>query len=417
MNSLLVFLILLTVKYAGSHNDVAAICKPELIRCLCGNASDTMNYVTTAIISCLDRTSLSCKPCLTLDTSRICGKYEWCKSCGDGLDRCLNCPQRRYGQWCEKDCSCVNNGACDDKGNCICQHGYVGNRCEILVVTDVNSNFSNLTATDVTPTDDVTLTEDVTPTDDVTLHRVSRQLKPVTPFTQCPMIATPENGWAQTDTLDPKPGSVANYGCKDNFTMIGSRTRYCLPTGLWSGEAPTCERLCAYPAITPNLNAKINPNLATKPMYDSYSNEILSELEFHCDEGYVLIGAKLVRCVSGSWDNDIPTCGIQVYCQEPGEVIHGSKKVVGLFSVNRMYILGTQIIFNCDNGYVLIGKSTITCTPYGYWSSPLPVCVPSATTQCSFNCKSLSGSQSLQQPLQCKVASQNDVFMLIPDNS
>ena len=39
---------------------------------------------------------------------------------------------------------------------------------------------------------------------------------------------------------------------------------------------------------------------------DKYDNEGI--LEFTCNHGYKLMGSRVLRCVSGHWSNNIPTC-------------------------------------------------------------------------------------------------------------
>ena len=37
-------------------------------------------------------------------------------------------------------------------------------------------------------------------------------------------------------------GTVAEYSCDSGYLLSGNRTRTCLDPGIWSGNAPTCER-------------------------------------------------------------------------------------------------------------------------------------------------------------------------------
>ena len=39
---------------------------------------------------------------------------------------------------------------------------------------------------------------------------------------------------------------------------------------------------------------------------DKFDNE--SIIEFTCNHGYKLIGERVLRCDSGKWNNDIPSC-------------------------------------------------------------------------------------------------------------
>lgn len=39
--------------------------------------------------------------------------------------------------------------------------------------------------------------------------------------------------------------------------------------------------------------------------------------------------------------------------------------------------MGTVLQYNCDPGYLPIGRSILTCTSLGYWSSEPPRCIHS----------------------------------------
>ncbi len=54
----------------------------------------------------------------------------------------------------------------------------------------------------------------------------------------CPKLSAPSYGRVSVTGLEV--GSSATYECNDGFLLVGTITRYCLPTGEWSGEAPTC---------------------------------------------------------------------------------------------------------------------------------------------------------------------------------
>lgn len=40
------------------------------------------------------------------------------------------------------------------------------------------------------------------------------------------------------------PGSVATYSCNPGFILVGLFKRTCQINGKWSGNAPTCKRMC-----------------------------------------------------------------------------------------------------------------------------------------------------------------------------
>ena len=54
----------------------------------------------------------------------------------------------------------------------------------------------------------------------------------------CPNLESPENGEVVLSGRFIMDN--ATYTCSDGFELIGSSTRICLATGMWSGNAPEC---------------------------------------------------------------------------------------------------------------------------------------------------------------------------------
>ena len=54
----------------------------------------------------------------------------------------------------------------------------------------------------------------------------------------CELLEDPENG----RVIQPSriAGAVARYECNPGFTLVGTETRTCSASGIWSGEAPVC---------------------------------------------------------------------------------------------------------------------------------------------------------------------------------
>ena len=57
----------------------------------------------------------------------------------------------------------------------------------------------------------------------------------------CGLLEAPDNGTVDL-SAGTTFGSVAVYSCNDIFELVGSSTRTCLGTGLWSDEPPICDR-------------------------------------------------------------------------------------------------------------------------------------------------------------------------------
>jgi len=61
----------------------------------------------------------------------------------------------------------------------------------------------------------------------------------------CSELPQPEHGSVTCDYgSDRRPSfeDVCQYSCEDGFDLVGSRSRSCLSTGMWSNNEPTCRR-------------------------------------------------------------------------------------------------------------------------------------------------------------------------------
>jgi len=280
--------------------------------------------------------------------------------------------RKKYGIWCEKDCKCQNEGFCNANGKCICPKGFKGDLCEVVRMHERTKN------------------------------RRRRQADCST--IGCPVHPPPENGNIHLEKDSPQAGDAIKYTCKENFTMMGSRTRHCNGNGKWSGEAPTCEKMCSFPATTQHMKVKANPYHLGSPLHDSFGNEVLAELEFSCNPGYSIIGSPRIRCASGVWDNEVPFCRLDTSCPDPGLPENGYNTKENVAS--DTYKPGNQITFGCAPNYTLVGFPTITCMPSGTWNPSMPTCIPNVIPTCTFTCKSNSIQTRLQQldrPLACNV--------------
>jgi len=57
----------------------------------------------------------------------------------------------------------------------------------------------------------------------------------------CGTLPNPANG--QVNTTGTTLGQTATYSCNTGYNLIGGSTRTCQATGVWSGSAPTCDRM------------------------------------------------------------------------------------------------------------------------------------------------------------------------------
>ena len=58
----------------------------------------------------------------------------------------------------------------------------------------------------------------------------------------CSTLTNPANGQVN-HTAGTSLGEAATYSCNTGYNLVGDNTRTCQADGMWSGSAPTCERM------------------------------------------------------------------------------------------------------------------------------------------------------------------------------
>ena len=99
---------------------------------------------------------------------------------------------------------------------------------------------------------------------------------------------------------------------------------------------------------------------------DGENNKVAT---YSCDEGFVLSGDSTRECLGNQqWTGNEPTCWT-VSCGDPGTPTHG-------YHNGGAYFFDTQVVYNCESGYVLIGSQILNCTGSGVWNDSAPTCDP-----------------------------------------
>lgn len=317
---------LLAVVDLGSGRGIdVSLCDDKFFNCECGTPKRYTFQLKVKQCTYFYRWKPSCKPCDDKKEAETCALYKQCQECQAGIDQCVSCPLGKYGLWCAGDCMCQNGAECDQKdGACKCPPGFGGKFCEQRIVLGCD-----------------------------------------------PLGSVPQLQW---DTTSAKIGDVATARCASGYAMMGSKTRTCTKEGVWTGELPTCERICPFPKLGAHLRTKVNPGLPDR-LLDADSQEVAKEIEFECDPGYALTGPHRLRCQSdGTWDQEPPSCKPKLVCPDPGTPTNGGRRVID--AVEGAFAPGTQIKFSCNETHFLDGSETLTCTVTGKWSSALPQCLP-----------------------------------------
>jgi hypothetical protein len=95
----------------------------------------------------------------------------------------------------------------------------------------------------------------------------------------------------------------------------------------------------------------------------------LSGVNYSCKEGFVLVGrGQLVCDVDERWNGPPPRCE-PVLCPNPPIIANG---IVRLSSNSTIF--GTVAEYNCEEGFELIGESSIVCNVAGFWDGQPGFC-------------------------------------------
>ncbi|XP_037088646.1 P-selectin-like, partial [Pollicipes pollicipes] len=181
---------------------------------------------------------------------------------------------------------------------------------------------------------------------------------PLCRLIDCGQPPEPEHGTRQLHggTLF---GENAAFRCDPDYLLMGSESRTCQENGLWSGEETICQPIdCGEPEV---------PADSYVTGYDFHAG---SEVEYHCNDGFLRIGEKTSVCRSdGSWSGQPPLCQF-VDCGRTLAPLRGEVQYV----TGETY-LGSELEYSCSRSYQLVGERTRLCQEDGAWSGAAPTCV------------------------------------------
>ncbi|KAM3841743.1 complement receptor type 1-like [Vipera latastei] len=187
---------------------------------------------------------------------------------------------------------------------------------------------------------------------------------------QCQTPPDIQNGTRSNQETAVFPsGMFVKYTCNPGYALIGEATIQCMDNGTWSSPAPNCEGgNCATPI-----------RLEFAELSDEYkkmnSFPVGSLVQYKCNPGYVKhprMNASSICIRNQVWSEVQEFCK-KKSCGHPGEPENGRLIVSGDF------LFGSTLSYICEEGYVLIGQSSIQCVLHEKkvkWTGSLPECQP-----------------------------------------
>ncbi|CAB4067596.1 unnamed protein product [Lepeophtheirus salmonis] len=92
-------------------------------------------------------------------------------------------------------------------------------------------------------------------------------------------------------------------------------------------------------------------------------------INYSCDVGNLLVGPSSRKCLSTVFYSEFPPICRFIQCGAPAEI---PNSLITL--QNRSFVFDSKIKYECKRGYILAGRSILTCDVDGRWDGPPPHC-------------------------------------------
>ncbi|NXX28168.1 CR1L protein, partial [Nicator chloris] len=179
-----------------------------------------------------------------------------------------------------------------------------------------------------------------------------------------------ENGYFDPTNLTF--GSQLTFSCNEGYRLQGKKEITCVikSGGVdWSGTLPYCERIPCEPP----------PKIANGEYEERDSYVYQSSVTYRClgvprgSEPFSLVGSDTIHCTSdahsnGVWSGPPPECRV-VKCEDPR--VENGRKTSGF---QLPYRYKSTVMFECHEGYFMVGAEVITCEANNTWVPPKPTC-------------------------------------------
>ncbi|XP_066886561.1 P-selectin isoform X6 [Kogia breviceps] len=178
-----------------------------------------------------------------------------------------------------------------------------------------------------------------------------------------------------------------SFHCAEGYTLNGPSELECLASGIWTNTPPQCVAVQCPPLKSPEQGSMTC-------FHSAKAFQHQSSCSFSCEEGFALVGPKVVQCTaSGVWTAPAPVCKA-IACEPLESPDHGS---MDCSLSSRAFQYNANCSFHCAKGFTLRGADTVRCADLGQWTAPAPVCQAikcpelSAPEQGSLDCPDTHG--------------------------
>ena len=176
----------------------------------------------------------------------------------------------------------------------------------------------------------------------------------------CPGLNPPLNGYGEGTCANAVEGQTCVFNCFRGYTLRGITSTTCRG-GVWDGTTPKCEGITCPPLIQPPANGQL--------VGTCDPGRLSENCTLTCDSGYNP-PSTTVTCLVGGWTGALPVC-MPTTCppintQFPNGFLEGEC---------NPGIGGQFCTFSCNQGFALVGNSTLVCQTDGNWSNPIPFCI------------------------------------------
>ncbi|XP_016315447.1 complement decay-accelerating factor-like isoform X3 [Sinocyclocheilus anshuiensis] len=152
--------------------------------------------------------------------------------------------------------------------------------------------------------------------------------------------------------------SVAFVECAKGYVREEGSTSITCLNGVWSAVELICKKIdCGEPTRSPHMSYVISDGT----LFGAY-------IKTKCETGYDLEGSSHRQCLVSGWSGKAEC--ILTKCNFPDPIGHGK-----MSAPRDKPEFNDVITFSCDDNYILVGNSSITCGEYGDYSSPPPKCI------------------------------------------